>query len=232
MNFTIYVPNLDRRQDRWYCCLGALLAMGYPSSCIERISAHDGDLYESNEHAWHAGKSKHPHTLFLSANSLARHYYCWSWTWYEILLHISTQIEKSFHLIIVDDWTIRLQFGELLSIIDRVRADLKMIQFHSSKATPREHTPIEPGLPVADTPLKHGTSQAGDAVTLFTPRGARESLNFINRPKFGTPEWLSYRVGQEIDQAGYYSPGNPETRLTRYLGAPEFINPFQDGRQS
>lgn len=229
MNLTIHVPNLDRRQDRWYACLGALLALDYPPRCIKRISAHDGNLYVDEDHARHNARQQFQNTRFIAENRLGRHYYCWAWTWYEIVVSISVQPSNSYHLVIIDDWTIKLRFGELWHIVNYVRDGLKMIQFQESNATPKQHTPIGPGSLVDNTPLRHGLTHAGDLVTLFTPDGARDIIQLVNRPQFGTPEWVPYVAGRELDRNGYYSPQSP---LGKYLGAEHHINPFQDGRQS
>lgn len=213
-------------------CLGALLAMGYPEKCIRRVAARDGNLYRDHEHARATALSECPPSLFISDNWLGGYYYHWAWTWYEILIHISKQAAGSYHLVLVDDWTMRLRYDELLDILDRVSTNLKMIQFHWSEATPKRHVPIKAGAAVAGTPLKRGCTHAGDAVTLFTPAGGRDALQIMNRTKFGTPEWVPYVIGRELDQTGFYSPANSETRLTRYLGVKEHIDPFQDGRQS
>ena len=122
-------------------CLGALVALEYPHDCIRRVSARDGNDYESYEHARTIALSECPPSLFVSDNRLGDYYYFWAWTWYEILVHISKQAESSFHLVVVDDWTIALRTASCGRWFNRLYGNLKMIQFHWSNATQKKSCP-------------------------------------------------------------------------------------------
>ena len=230
MDLTIHVPNLDRRQDRWYVCLGALLVLDYSEKSIRRVSARDGNDYKSYEHGREAALSQCPPSLFISDNWLGAYYYYWAWTWYEIMVDISTQTEGSYHLVIIDDWSIAIRYAQLCDIIGRVEPGLKMIQFYWSRRIPKGHTPPKKGAAVENTGLRHGITSAGEHVTLFTPRGAKEALKIMNRPEFGTPEWVPYFMAKEGNPVGLYSPAGPSPALCKYLGAKQHIDAFQDGR--
>lgn len=236
MKLNVVVPNLDRRQDRWYFCLGWLKARGFSDANIERFSAHDGDDYENIEAAREAALKQFPNSAYLDQN-VAKHYYCWSWTWYDIMTNIAAQSQEGiFTLALVDDWIANFNYDEICEHIRFLRGEcdsLKMIQYVESSQVPG-HYKDEPLLPVGDVVpglpyYRRGLTKSGDAANMLSPVGAREILAVANQPERGVPNWVFWHAARELDsQDGYFSPAKPP--LFRPIGS-LFINKFQDGRQ-
>ena len=236
MKLNVVVPNLDRRQDRWYFCLGWLRARGFPDENIERFSAHDGDDYENREAAREAALKQFSNSVYLD-QIVAKHYYCWSWTWYDIMTNIAVQPQEDiFTLALIDDWTVNFQYDEICKHIRFLREEcgaLKMIQYDENSQLPwgrKDAPPLPVGEVVLGLPYyRRGLTKSGDAANILSPVGAREILTVANQPERGVPNWVFWHAARELgNQDGYFSPA--EQRLVRPIGS-RFINKFQDGRQ-
>lgn len=235
MKLNVVVPNLDRRQDRWYFCLGWLRARGFPDENIERFSAHDGNDYATRDDARLAALKQFPNSMYLDQN-VAKHYYCWSWTWYDIMTKIAAQPDGTCTLLLVDDWRLRFSHDTVCKQIKRLREEcnaLKMIQYvHSSQAP--EGYEDEPPLPIGEVVprlpyFRRGLTTSGDAANILSPVGAREILAVANQPKRGVPNWVFWYAARELSSHdGYFSPA--EQSLGNPIGS-RFVSEFQDGRQ-
>lgn len=139
MQLNVIVPNLHRRQDRWYFCLGRLRARGFPDENIERFSAHDGNDYATRDDARVAAMKQFPDSVYLN-QPVSKFYYCWSWTWYDITTKITAQPQAGiFTLVLIDDWIVNFNYDEICEHIRFLRGEcneLKMIQYVESSQVP------------------------------------------------------------------------------------------------
>lgn len=229
------MPNLRRREDRWYTCLGALLALDYNPNQIERFNAHDGDNYPSYELARDAAMEQFPDSAYLAHNSKSKHYYCWSWTWYDIITQIANGDHGSRVLLLVDDWAPRYSYPDTckqLAILNSIYR-IKCVQLATTTATPKYYSKEDyfpPGEPIPNTPFRHNINLAGDHANIVSPEGAHEILALANsQPGIGDPNNVVFLVSQSIgSSAGYYCIDKVSIRL---LNHNKHINSFEDGRQ-
>lgn len=226
--FEVYVPNLDRRTDRWHLCLGALIALDYPAERIHRFAAYDGDDYKKARQARVAAVRRHPNCVYLKENKkLTKHYFCWAWTWYEIMLHITRQPENTYHLISVDDRIIKMRYSQIGTLISGLRG-AKVIQFQVSPQRIAGAQPVEPN-PIPDQPFQQAIAPGQDASVIFTPSGARAILEVAEYPDLGIPYGVFWRAATVLNHEGYYSS---VTHTVRSLNKNHHVNQFDDGRQS
>lgn len=230
--YRVIIPNLERREDRWYVCLGALLAQGVNPDLIERFPAHDGLNYESSDEARVAALSmfpdsayldcKWPHTLF---------YYCWSWTWYEIVSNIANEPDDAIPaLVLVDDFMMRQTYHEIrehIRLVYKMDVPFKMIQYGGNFAENEKHPPKK-DLPLINgtEDLRHGLIGCGDCATLISPIGARDVLESANRHPMDVPYHVIWWLAYKCDTAGYYVCDRTPYSINRN----RHVNAFEDGR--
>ena len=239
--YKVVVPNLARREDRWLLCLGALLSQHVPEQHIERFIAHDGDNYPDYESARIDALKTFPGSRYLRDTRLHRHYYCWSWTWYEIMHNIATEPDDAMPtLILIDDHIMRLNYKQIcthVTLVYQMRPPFKMIQYvYSGQVPPGQQSSAMLAQThfrsIGYTGLKHGFANSGDFANLISPIGARDILkvaNNPNRPNIGVPNWVFWYAAREIDLSGCYSA----TRVQAFpSNQSRFVNSFEDGRNS
>ena len=174
-----------------------------------------------------------PDSVYLN-QAMAKHYYCWSWTWYEIMTQIAGQQDSTYTLVLIDDWIIECSYREIREHINILRAEceiLKMIQYGQSSQVPpgREEAPsVSRGDVVTALPcFRRGITESGDFANLLSPVGAREIL-FVANKWGGVPNWVFWHAARELNQAGYFSVAG---RNLIFPSNSRFIFDFQDGRQ-
>lgn len=236
MMFQTIIANLDRRPDRWHLCLGGLFALGYNPRHIHRCSAHDGDLYHNYEHARDAAAKQYPNSNYICENPVARHYFCWSWTWYEMMAQIAAGAYGHLVLIMVDDIIpFQHHFTDTSHHLDILRhyAPLKCVQLSHNSQPPGakpSHTELPAGEPIPDAPFTRTIHRSGDVANILTPAGAAAVLSIAdNRPRCGVPNWVFWWVARDLpNQRGYYAALG---RYMRTLIPNPHVNNFQDGAQ-
>ncbi len=243
LHYKTIVPNLDRRPDRWYTCLGALLALEYKPDFIQRFSAHDGNDYESSDAARAAAAKHFSNSRYLCTNRLGTHYFCWSWTWYEILSQIADGVHGDLVLVLIDDIRPRHIFGQMLKFINELNSvcPVKCIQLSPNNQRPggfTEDDVLPPGEPIPGIPFRRGIHTSGDFANIVSPEGAREILAVADSyENLGVPNLVFWWVARDLSNLdGYYCGAKISHRYTicdRYtydvLGNPH-VSGFQDGR--
>ncbi|MDE0298609.1 MAG: hypothetical protein OXN17_08260 [Candidatus Poribacteria bacterium] len=235
-DFNIVVPNLDRRPDRWYSCYGALLALGFPVKRLHRFSAHDHVNYDSREQAKAAATKQFPNSEYLRNVSLEKGYYCWSWTWYDIMTQIADGSDDSVYtLFLIDDYTMMVTYSEVLEhirLLSSCGVPLKMIQYAFNDQRPgfEPQDSLEPGEPVERTALHRGLSHSGDAANLLTPLGAKEILNLADNigGACGVPNWVFWWAARKLPPDGYFSTGR---LMARAMNRTRHISWYEDARE-
>ena len=234
MDFVTVIPNLDRRHDRWLICLGALTAFDFPSRRIRRFSAHDGQLYSSFEDARDDAGTQFPGATFIVNNNyIGRHYYCWAWSWYDIMSMIADGAYGDYVLVLVDDCCPAYPHERLcnyLQTLVELTDELRCIQF-----SPNDQVPVKPDTPVPEgdiidgLPFRRGITSSGDTMNLVTPAGAEEILNSANSiPNLGVPNWVFWHLARLIDTRRNYFTALGDH--TKYLAHNCHTNNFEDGR--
>lgn len=233
--YNTVIPNLARRDDRWYTCLGALLALDYNPNRLYRFSAHDGNEYESYEHARDTAAQQFPESRYICDNRMAKYYYCWSWTWYDIMTRIADREYGSRVLLLVDDWAPRFSYPDIvvqLHILDAI-SPIKCVQLATSTRPPPGFSRDDnkpPGDKIDGTPFRHHINLSGDFGNVMSPQGAQEILDVANsRSNILTPDCVFFWVARTIGTSpGYYCMHSFSTRV---LNRNKHINCFEDGRQ-
>ncbi len=236
-DFNIVVANLDRRPDRWYASFGALFALGFPVERLSRFSAHDHINYPNLQEAKEAATTQFPNSTYLRDIDLGKGYYCWSWTWYEIMTQIAEGFNDSVYtLFLVDDVAMRVTYSEVLEhirLLSSCGAPLKMAQYAWNEQRPgfEPEDSLEPGAPVEDTSFRRGLSHSGDAANLFTPSGAKEILNLADDigGACGVPNWVFWYAARKLEADGYFSTDRVVTMPLNYSG---HISPYEDARHT
>ena len=230
------VPNLDRRPDRWHTCLGALLANYYPDKRIIRFSAHDATHYNSFEDARNHAAKQFPHSNYIRHNKLPAGYYCWSWTWYDIMTQIAHGNHGELALLMIDDFTIDCRYRKLERYINILKkhGPIKCVQLAiDSQRAPnyQKRDPLPIGEKVPFAPFFHGIHASGDFANLFSPTGAREILNVADtQPDPGVPNWVFDIAANTLtDTQGYYTVSSFKP-LTLSLNT-RYVDRFQDAEQ-
>lgn len=236
-DFNIIVPNLDRRPDRWYSNYGALLALDFPVERLRRFSAHDHVNYRDTAQAKEAATKQFPDSAYLRDISLGKGYYCWSWTWYEIMTHIAEGSDDSVYtLFLLDDYAMKATYPEVLEhirLLSSCDAPVKMIQYISNPQRPGREAEdsLEPGTLVEGTTLHRGLTHSGDAANLFTPSGAKEILNLADDigSACGVPNWVFWWAARKLEADGYFS-APMKHGMARALNRTRHINHYEDAR--
>ena len=231
--FNIIVPNLDRRPDRWYACFGGLFALGFPVEKLTRFSAHDHTEYDSIDTAKAVALKQFPEAPYLRYNVAAKGYFCWSWTWYEIMTQIAMgSNDDDYTLLLVDDYTMRVTYREVREHIVRLSkcdGQRKMIQYAYNDQIPGGQR--EDGFELDDfvegTPFRRGLSHSGDVANVFTRVGAQEILTVANKGHCGVPNWVFWYAARSLPPDGYFSARG----LTRPLNQSRHINSYEDARE-
>ena len=233
IDFNVIVPNLDRRPDRWYATYGALSALGFPMDKFKRFSAHDHVEYDSLDAAKEAALKQFPHTPYLIENYVSKGYFCWSWTWYEIMTQIAEDPnDGNYTMVLVDDYRLMVTYYDILEHIQRLSAlggPLKMIQYCYNFQVPVGETDdsFMLGAKVSGTEFNRGLSHSGDIANLISPIGAREILNVANRGNRGVPNWVFWYAARELEPDGYFSTEVMAKALNRSI----HISSYDDGRE-
>ena len=224
----VYVSNLDRRSDRWHLCIGAMMALGYPAESIHRVRAHDGDDYMLRQGAYNAAKQAHPDCVYIGQNNmLAKHYFCWAWTWYEMMLDIAGQADGSYHLINVDDRVITLKYAQL-SVIASALADARIIQFRVSPPYEAGAEVVNVHTSLGDVPFIRGLRDC-DVAIICNPQGARDILRAAEHPDLGIPDNVLSRIGITSGLEGCYCSAE---HTVASLNRNHHVDQYDDGRQS
>lgn len=235
MHYKTLVSNLDRRTDRWYTCLGALLSLGHPPDLLQRFSAHDGDDYESYEHARDTASRQFPHSPYICENKMAKHYYCWSWTWYEMMTQIAEGQHDFLTLLLIDDFAPHFSYIETckqLKLLDTIYP-VRCAQLSTSSQVPPGYTKRDtapPGEAIPGTPFRHKINQSGDHANVISREGAKEILRIAdNHINLGVPNWVFWYAGYDLTNfQGYYCANKMTARI---LSHNKHINSFEDGMQ-
>ena len=234
-DFNIVVANLDRRPDRWYSSYGALFALGFPVERLRRFSAHDHINYRGLKEAKEAATKQYPNSTYLRNISLETGYYCWSWTWYDIMTQISEGCDDSVYtLFLIDDYTMRVTYSEVLEhirLLSSCGAPLKMIQYISNPQRPgfEPEDSFEPGALVEGTTFRRGLSHSGDLANLFSPSGAKEIVDLADHlgADCGVPNWVFWWTARKLEADGYFSA---ERAMARPMNRNGHISPYEDAR--
>ncbi len=232
----IIVPNLDRRADRWYTCLGALLILEYRRETIIRFSAHDGNDYESFDSARRAATTQFPDSTYLRENSLGKHYYCWSWTWYDIMTQIANDGHGDLVIFLVDDYAPRCRRHQLeddLRILNS-RHPIKCVQLGINEQRPPGFTQDDDltlGKKIPSVNFYEGIHASGDVTNIYSPQGAAEIISIADsgRP-LSVPNSVFYLAGHMLANARGYYTVSIDKGLGKRLHHPRYIDPFQDAR--
>ena len=233
-DFNIVVANLDRRPDRWYSSYGALCALGFPVDRLSRFSAHDHVNYRDRQEAKAHATTQFPDSAYLRDISMSKGYYCWSWTWYEIMTQIAEGCDDSVYtLFLVDDLAMRVTYSVVLEHIRLLSScgPLKMVQYAWNEQRPGREPEdcFERGALIEGTTLRRGLSHSGDVANLFTPSGAKEIVNLaddIGRA-CGVPNWVFWWAARKLEADGYFSTDRVVTIPLNYSG---HISSYDDAR--
>lgn len=236
-DFNIVVANLDRRPDRWYASFGALFALGFPVERLTRFSSHDHINYRDLQEAKADATKQFPNSTYLRDISLGTGYYCWSWTWYDIMTHIAEGSDDSdYTLFLIDDYTMRVTYSEVLEhirLLSSCAASLKMVQYMYNYQRPgsEPEDSFEPGALVEGTTFRRGLSLSGDLANLFSPSGAKEILDLANDigGACGVPNWIFWYAGRKLPPDGYFST---ERVMARPLNQNGHISAYEDARHT
>ncbi len=235
ISFTTVVPNLDRRPDRWYVCLGALLALGFPADSIVRFSAHDGNDYESYEHARNVALSQFPDSRYIASNSQDKHYYCWSWTWYDIMTQIVDGNFGQFTLMLVDDWMLKYTYSQISTHIFKLQEltnCIKLIMYQDSSVQPinTHHIKLTPEPKIPGLPFRRKISGSGDFANIITPIGAQEIITVADAAdNRQTPNYVIWHVANTVDTSKHYFTNTLNQLFP--LNRSQHTNNFEDNRQ-
>lgn len=233
-DFKIIVPNLKRRPDRWFTCLGYLLAQGIPDRIIEYWEAHDGSDYESVHEARTAASKEFDTSKYLMEDGASQSWdYCWLWTWHEIITAIANESDDSVpRLVLLDDHAIVLdyeQIREYVRVLYEIPAPFRILQFTPTRRN-NSLVPLKTDLERVDAApkiLKHGLTGSGDLATLISPLGARDLIELANENPCESPESLMWIAAWNRPQSGYYSAVNVEVCYIKS----QYISKFQDRSQ-
>lgn len=229
-DFKVIVPNLDRRLDRWYACVGALRARRIPDNRIHRFSAHDGEAYNNAAEAQEESLKSFPNSTYLSTKIEVggiydKHFYCWCWTWYEIMIEIANQSNDAIPvLFLVDDIMLHLDYRVICELVESVydeNTSFKILQLNT--VTVSHHN-----LPrINQKELTLGLRGNGDQSNIYSAEGARYLLALANNHGYTSPEHVTGVAANQECQTGCYSTVR---NWSNWLSS-RFLNPFQDGRQ-
>ena len=229
-DFNVVIPSLERRDDRWYTCLGNLLTRHIPADRISRFIARDGKQYRSvndaREHAIHM----FPDCKYLDGEQSSPYTYCWCWTWYEILCQIAKEDNEST-LILLDDWGLRINHSQIsnhVRCVYNTNYEFKIIQYVNTAPNCKVN-PAKPNLPEFTDDLTHEIAGSGDILTLMSPLGAKAFLQNMENHPMCSPEGLFWFFAYEADQSGCYST-SPNLAPARGLSNIH-VNPWQDRAQ-
>lgn len=233
-DFKIIVPNLKRRPDRWFTCLGYLLAQGIPDRIIEYWEAHDGSDYESVHEARTAASKEFATSKYLMEGEVRLTWdYCWLWTWHEIITAIANESDDSMpRLVLLDDHAILLdyeQIREYVRVLYEMPVPFRIVQFAATRRN-NPRVPLKTDLAkvcAAPKILKHGLTGSGDLATLISPLGARDLIALANENPCKSPEGLMWIAAWNRPQSGYYSAVDVDVRYIRS----QYISGFQDRSQ-
>lgn len=103
----IIIPNLKRREDRWYFALGALRALGFNierENYIIRFNAHDAKDYRNTELLIEAAVDDGFafFTRYMEER-VSPAVLAWHWTWNDIMRTIAEMPENTTVLFMIDD---------------------------------------------------------------------------------------------------------------------------------
>ena len=232
MELTVVVANLHRRYDRWYTCLGALIAREYHH--VKRFSAYDWQLYKTFERAREVASKEFPNSRYICNNVLGAGYFCWSWTWYDIMNRIANGEYGELVLLLSDDYAPCYDARKLqryLAILNHENK-IKCVQLSwNDQSAPhfQKNDVLPPGEPVENTPFRYGIHASGDVGNILSPDGAREVLQIADsRDNVGVPNWIFNMIPRELDDTGGYYCSN---KALRFLGN-KYVTKFNDGRIS
>ena len=221
----IIVPTLERRLDRRYINLGALVTMGVPCSLIEYFPARDGQAYEGDaaravEEAQREGWRLSPEM----AESYSQQYvpgslkwFCMRWTFTMIFQQIMNAPADTYYMFLLDDFGLKRPFKEFLHLLRFVTSDAKhlgssasIIQLDVWDLLDCPRVEREPIGSIASKVVVRGLSGAGDAGFILNNEGAR--ILYERMCETGgawNMEGQIWRMAQEEDQSGFYSVAPP-----------------------
>lgn len=185
----VIVPNLDRRSDRWKHVTAHLVERGVPENRIKRFPSFDGRNYISLFMAQEAARSyfngELPAYLKRTGAPRTATEYCWNWTWYSILWHISTapiDHEAPFTLVLIDDHQLLIDYDELVGEISLLLEHGEAPDIIQLSIPNPKHYSYKAGRP-AVTPssrLLRGMGGRSDSGVVMSASGARTLMRCAN----------------------------------------------------
>ena len=197
------------------------------------FSAHDHAEYDSLNAAKAVALKQFPDATYLIENYVSKGYFCWSWTWYDIMTQIAQDPDDdNYTLVVTDDYTLMVTYQDVrehIQLLSALGGPLKMIQYCYNFQVPPGETEdsLMRGAKVSGTQFNRGLSHSGDIANLFTPIGAREILSVANKGNRGVPNWVFWYAARELEPDGYFSTEVMAKALNRSI----HISAYEDGRE-
>lgn len=189
-DYNVLSPNLNRRPDRWTLFVDTLVSQGTPADHIKRFPSHDGRDYpnmeDAREHAVSLAAEKGQPSRYLSSiYGVDKFNYCWCWTWHDCIELIAAYTDDCPRLLIIDDCRPRFDYTQIcqhLSVLEAQDAPFMMAQYGGpgvDSPSRVNNSPI-PNLPI----FQYGLAGNWDVAVIYSPRGARWLLDFMQNREY------------------------------------------------
>lgn len=188
----VIIPNLDRRPDRWECCLNSLRAQNVPEQNIQRFAAVDG-LDFVNDKGDHGDLTLIDRYMKRRLGAaippfLANHEpkvltaYAWKCTWLLAVTSVLQFSDSELACVMIDDHIINIDYAELLGFANSLvnvcfRDGVPFLCTQLSQTAKGNHP--DRIIPECTT-FQRGFATPCDGGILYSAAGARLALDLSN----------------------------------------------------